>query len=71
MSAGKIARSHFAAAIAQAKADGEDLDAVARTMLAEAVRAMLERRSVEDVTAEIMAAAENVDPDRDYMFMRP
>ena len=56
MSAGKIARSHFAAAIAQAKAEGQDLDAVARTLLAEAVKSMLERRSVKDVQAEILAA---------------
>lgn len=71
MSAGKIARGHFAAAITQAKAEGQDLDAVARTMLAEAVKSMLERRSVKDVQAEILAAADNVDPDKDYMFMRP
>jgi hypothetical protein len=71
MSAGKIARSHFAAAITQAKAEAQDLDAVARTMLAEAVKSMLERRSVKDVQAEILAAADNVDPDKDYMFMRP
>ncbi len=71
MSAGKIARSHFAAAITQAKSEGQDLDAVARTMLAEAVKSMLERRSVKDVQAEILAAADNVDPDKDYMFMRP
>jgi hypothetical protein len=32
---------------------------------------MLERRSVKDVQAEILAAADNVDPDKDYMFMRP
>jgi hypothetical protein len=71
MSAGSIARSHFAAAITQAKSEGQDLDAVARTMLAEAVKSMLERRSVKDVQAEILAAADNVDPDKDYMFMRP
>ena len=71
MSAGNIARSHFAAAMAQAKAEGQDLDAVARTMLAEVVKSMLERRSVKDVQAEILAAADNVDPDKDYMFMRP
>ena len=71
MSAGQIARCHFAAATAQAKAEGQDLDAVARTMLAEAVKSMLERRSVKDVQAEILAAADNVDPDKDYMFMRP
>ena len=71
MSAGRIARAHFAAAMAQADAEGQDRDAVARTLLAEIVTSMLQRRSVADVRAEILAAAENVDPDTDYMFMRP
>ena len=71
MTAGQIARKHFAAAITAAKAEGQDLDAVARNMLAAAIASMLERRSVADVRAELLAAAENVDPDTDYMFMRP
>jgi hypothetical protein len=71
MTAGEIARTHFAAAIAAAKAEGQDVDAVARTLLSLAVTSMLERRSIADVRAELLAAAENVDPDTDYMFMRP
>ncbi len=71
MSAGEIARTHFAAAMAAAKAQGQDQDAVARNMLSAAISSMLERRSVADVRAELLAAAENVDPDTDYMFMRP
>lgn len=71
MSAGEIARRHFAAAIAAARAEGQDSDAVARCMLSAAISSMLERRSVAEVRAELLAAAENVDPDTDYMFMRP
>ncbi|MEQ1754534.1 MAG: hypothetical protein ABL973_10425 [Micropepsaceae bacterium] len=71
MTAGKIARRHFAAAIEEARKEGFDLDAMARTMLSEVIRSMLQRRSVKDVRAEILGAAENVDPDTDYMFMRP
>ena len=71
MTAGQIARKHFAAAITAAKAERQDLDAVARNILAAAIASMLERRSVADVRAELLAAAENVDPDTDYMFMRP
>ena len=71
MSAGEIARTHFAAAVAAAKVQGQDVDAVARNMLSLAIGSMLERRSVGDVRAELLAAAENVDPDTDYMFMRP
>jgi len=71
MSAGDIARTHFAAAMAAAKAEGQDPDAVARNLLSQVVTSMLERRSVADIRAELLAAADNVDPDTDYMFMRP
>jgi len=71
MTAGDIARQNFAAAMAAAAKEGLDLDAVARTMLSLVVASMLERRGVADVRAELLAAAENVDPDTDYMFMRP
>lgn len=71
MSASEIARRHFAAARAEAKQAGYAGDAVARQMLALAISTYLETRSIPDVRAEILAAAENVDPDTDYMFMRP
>jgi hypothetical protein len=71
MNAGQIARAHFAAAMNAAKAEGQDPDAVARTLLAEVVTSMLQRRSLADVRAELVAAADNVDPDKEYMFMRP
>jgi len=71
MTAGEIARAHFAAAMAAAKAQGQDADAVARNLLSLAVSSMLERRGVADVRSELLAAAENVDPDTDYIFMRP
>lgn len=57
--------------MAQAEAEGQDRDAVGRTLLAEIVKSMLLRRSIRDVRAEILAAADNVDPETDYMFMRP
>lgn len=71
MTAGEIARTHFAAAMAAAKTERQDVDAVARNLLSLVVSSMLERRSVADVRAELLAAAENVDPDTDYAFMRP
>jgi hypothetical protein len=57
--------------MAQAGVEGQDPDAVGRTLLAEIVKSMLLRRSIGDVRAEILAAADNIDPDTDYMFMRP
>lgn len=71
MSASEIARRHFAAAVTEAKQAGYSPDAVARQMLALAITTYLETRPVADVRAEILAAAENIDPDTDYMFMRP
>jgi hypothetical protein len=71
MTAGDIARVHFQAAIESARREGQDPDAVARNMISRAVTEMLTRRSVKDVRAELLAAADNVDPDTDYMFMRP
>ncbi|MBI1238459.1 MAG: hypothetical protein GC199_03870 [Alphaproteobacteria bacterium] len=71
MSITAIARQHFEAARAEAASTGYDSDALARAMLSLAVTAFLERRPVADVRQELLAAAENVDPDTDYMFMRP
>jgi hypothetical protein len=71
MTAGEIARTHFTAAMAAAKAQGQDEDAVARNLLSFVISSMLERRSVADVRAELLGAADNVDPDTDYAFMRP
>jgi hypothetical protein len=71
MTAGEIARKYFAAAMTAAKAEGQDGDAVARNLLSLVITSMLERRSVADVRAELVAAADNVDPDTDYIFMRP
>ena len=71
MSAGSIARRYLQEAVREAEASGESVDAVLRSMLGELVSESLKMRSVADVRAELMAAAENVDPDTDYVFMRP
>ena len=71
MSAGDIARKHFAAAMDAAVLEGQDPDAIARCTLSLVITSMLRRRSVSDVRSEILAAAENVDPETDCMFMRP
>jgi hypothetical protein len=71
MSASEVAKRHFLAALAEAKASGDTPDVIARHTLALVVSTFLERRSVADVRQELLSAAENVDPDTDYMFMRP
>jgi hypothetical protein len=71
MTARQIARKHFTAALAEAEASGIDADALARYTLSLVVESFLAHRPLEDVRAELIAAAENADPDTDYMFMRP
>ena len=66
-----IAKAHFEAAIAQARTENLDPDAVARYMLGLVVAKYLEMRSVADVRSELLFVAENCDPDTDYVFMRP
>lgn len=71
MSASDIAKTHFAAAMAEARATGQDMDAVARQFLALVTAAFRERRSAADARAELLEAANHCDPDEDFMFMRP
>jgi hypothetical protein len=71
MSARQIAKKHFEAALAEAGAQGIDADTLARYMLAGVVETFLALRPLADVQAELIAAAENADPETDYMFMRP
>ncbi|BCW88684.1 hypothetical protein sos41_18250 [Alphaproteobacteria bacterium SO-S41] len=71
MTPSQIAKRHFEAALAEAAADSQDQEAVARGFLGLVVAAFLERRGLADARAELLAAAENADPDTDYAFMRP
>lgn len=71
MSATTIARKHFDAALAEAETEGYDVDALARAMLSRVVTAFLTARDVQDVQSELIAAADNADPDGDHVFMRP
>jgi hypothetical protein len=71
MNARKIAKTHFEAALADAKANGIDADSVARYTLSLVVETFLATRPLKDVQTELIAAAENADPDADFMFMRP
>ena len=71
MSATEIAKLHFAAAIAGAEAAGVDHDSVCRSLLGMVVSKYLEKRAVLDVQSELRFVAENCDPDRDFMFIRP
>jgi len=67
----KIAKTHFAAAMAETAERGQGEDAVARAFINLAFETYLKTRTVEDVRQELQNLAENLDPDTDYVFMRP
>jgi hypothetical protein len=71
MSAAEIAQRHFKAALAEAKAAGQDRDGICRALLGLVVSTYLETRTVADVQAELRFVADHCDPDTDFDFMRP
>lgn len=71
MSARQIVERSFAAALADAAAEGIAADTLARAMLSRVIAEFLAHRPLKDVQSELIAAADNADPDRDFMFMRP
>lgn len=66
-----IVARHVAAAIEEAAGEGISEDAVARGLFSRVIAIYKQSRSAEDIRAELIAAAENVDDDQDYSFMRP
>ena len=71
MTASQIAKRHFQNAVAEGAAQAIEADTIARNMLSLAISTFLQKRSAEDVARELLAASENVDPDADFVFMRP
>ena len=71
MSATEIAKLHFTAAIAEAKAVGLGHETVCRSLLGLVVSKYLENRNVSDVQSELRFIADNCDPEADFIFMRP
>jgi hypothetical protein len=71
MSATEIAKRHFLAAVSEAETAGFGHDSVCRSLLGLVVAKYLESRDLSDVQSELVFVAENCDPERDFMFMRP
>lgn len=67
----KIARAHYAAAMAEAAGAGQGEEAMARAFINLALETYMSARDVGDVARELQNLAENLDPDTDYTFMRP
>jgi len=62
---------HVAAALEEAKSQSIESDVVARCLLSEAIRLFRQGRTIEDIAAELNAAADNLDEDEPLAFIRP
>jgi len=71
MSAYQMVSRHVEAALAEAAGRSVSDDVVARCLLSEAIRLFKAGRSNDDIAAELVAAADNLDDDTPLVFMRP
>jgi hypothetical protein len=69
--ADEIARRHLEAMLEEAKRSGVPNDILGRTLLDQIIQLWLRERSHDDVASELKFAAEHLDPDTDFEFMRP
>lgn len=65
------ARHELEAALLRAQEQGYDRQLALRALLAEVVEMSRQSRGIEDLAQELMFLADNLDPERDYAFMRP
>ncbi len=71
MGAHELVARHVAAALEEGQSRCIARDVIARCLLSEAIRLFREGRSVDDIAAELNAAADNLDEDEPIAFMRP
>lgn len=71
MSSHELVARHVAAALQEASKQSVSSDVVARCLLSEAIRIFRQQRSIEDIAAELTAAADNLDEDAPLAFIRP
>jgi hypothetical protein len=71
MSAHQLVAKHVELALAEATSRSISDDVVARCLLSEAIRLFKRRRTNDDIAAELVAAADNLDDDSPLIFMRP
>lgn len=67
----EIITPHIEAALAEASEKKISTDAMARIMFEKVLRIWRESRDPADIQAELREAADHLDPDEDFMFMRP
>ena len=71
MSPHALVARHVAAALEEAQSRCIERDVVARCLLSEAIRLFRQHRPIDDIAAELTAAADNLDEDEPLAFIRP
>ena len=71
MSDREVIKRHLASLLAEAQSTGIPEDVVGRMLLDEILALWRQRRTLEDIAAELRYTLENLDPDMDHAFMRP
>jgi hypothetical protein len=71
VSAHSLVAKHVEATLLEASTRSISDDVVARCLLSEAIRLFKRSRPDDDIAAELIAAAENLDDDSPMAFMRP
>ncbi len=67
----QIAKKHYEAALAEAAAASIPADTMARTLMSFLMVTYREHYSIEQIREELTNLADNLDPDEEYLFMRP
>jgi len=66
-----IVKRHIATLLSEAVAAKIPRDLIGRFLLQEAIELWRAERTVADIESELRFAAETLDPDTDFEFMRP
>lgn len=66
-----IVDAHIDTMMKEVTEAGQSPDAAARILFEHVLRIWRETRTPDDIASELTYAADNIDPDEDYMFMRP
>lgn len=66
-----IVTAHVDATLKEAAEHQIPTDVVGRVMFEQVLRIWRQTRTEEDIGSELLAAIDHLDPDEDFMFMRP
>lgn len=66
-----IVTAHVDAVLKEAKELQIPTDVLGRIMFEQVLRIWRETRTEEDIRSELLTAIDHLDPDEDFMFMRP